>query len=203
MKLKIVLTSAITLLLSVPTWAVEVKGRVWLQPADYTGLSWNDVDAQCPLPDRLCTGGPIPGIAGYYWATGQEIEALYASFGAPPPPASESNSAWATAIHNAFSPTLLNAFGDAIVTIISDELPADLADRNYLVDGNLISDFHVYSDEIETKSFASAETGHHFYQPLPAPKAVPALSSYGLLLTSLGLIIVALRRLYTKQAKEE
>lgn len=205
MKLKMMSKSlaAITLLVAAPSWAVVVDGREWLQPADYTNLSWDAIDAQCPAPDRLCTSGPIAGIAGYTWASTAETTDMLASYGAPPPTTSEIGSSWAPAILDVFTPTYEGpnhhelvgwtstphanpALGSGIA--IFDELDAGDQDSHQLVAHNAANPQALY--------------GAMFFRVPSALQAVPAVGPYGLVITMFGLTIVALRRLSRRKTRE-
>ena len=80
------LFSALHLTASV-SWAGPVlQGeRVWIQPSDITPVTWLEVDAVCPAPERICDGSiKSVDVSGYRWATTAELQSLMLSYGALP-----------------------------------------------------------------------------------------------------------------------
>jgi hypothetical protein len=78
---------ALALLLQTSTsWAQPVSrdGKEWLQPVDFTNLSWNDVNAVCPA--GVCAG-TLNGVdvTGYTWASVAGVNALFSEYGIVPP----------------------------------------------------------------------------------------------------------------------
>jgi hypothetical protein len=73
---------------SAVSWADPVTraGKEWLQPADLTSLTWNEVAAVCPPPVGECAG-LLNGIdvTGYTWASVDEVNALFNAYGIVPP----------------------------------------------------------------------------------------------------------------------
>jgi hypothetical protein len=68
--------------------AVTVDGNVWLQPADFTGYIFEQVDAVCPDPAGVCSGslqGSTFDLTGYKWASIEEVSGLFNSYGVSPP----------------------------------------------------------------------------------------------------------------------
>jgi hypothetical protein len=65
---------------------VTVDGKEWLQPADFTDYTYEQVNAVCP--GGLCSGN-LPGgtfdLTGYTWASIEEVSALFNSYGLNPP----------------------------------------------------------------------------------------------------------------------
>lgn len=55
---------------------ITVDGREWVQPAIFSGVSWNTVNAACP--DGICSG-TLNGydVAGWAWASVEEMNALF------------------------------------------------------------------------------------------------------------------------------
>lgn len=98
-----------------PSWAQSVvrAGKEWLQPLDFVNLSWNNVAAVCPPPSGACSGF-LNGIdvTGYTWATVDDMNALFSSYGIVPPmgPGPDDqgggiNSPWAPLLHSDFDAT--------------------------------------------------------------------------------------------------
>ncbi len=58
--------------------SVEVGGREWLQPIDFTDLSWNDVSSVCDPLSGICNGS-LNGIDldGWIWAGQDETLELF------------------------------------------------------------------------------------------------------------------------------
>ena len=73
---------------AIPSWvqssSVIRDGKDWLQPVDFTNLSWDDVNAVCPA--GACAG-TLNGIdvTGYFWASAGDVNALINSYGIDPP----------------------------------------------------------------------------------------------------------------------
>jgi hypothetical protein len=63
---------------TVPFPTVEVDGQEWLQPAAFTGLSWNQIDAVCPSETGVCEG-VLKGynLSGWTWASVDDLNALF------------------------------------------------------------------------------------------------------------------------------
>ena len=61
--------------------SVKVEGREWLQPADFTNHSYNQVSEVCP--DGLCSG-TLPGsskdLTGYMWASSDDVGLLFQAY---------------------------------------------------------------------------------------------------------------------------
>lgn len=163
--------ATILMLVSIPSWAVVIDGREWLQPADYPVRSWHEVDAQCPAPSRVCNDGPIVGISGYTWANRAEVRMLYARFGAPPPDAIEALSAWAPAILNVFDSTLRLPQYSELFIWYPDELDENLAYAGLLTNGtDDVSDvFSEFPEEKEGIPSNPPAVAGHFYRPATQP----------------------------------
>ena len=68
--------------------AVTVDGNVWLQPADFTGYTYDQVMAVCPGPDGVCSGslqGSTFDLTGYKWASIMDVSSLFNTYGVDPP----------------------------------------------------------------------------------------------------------------------
>jgi hypothetical protein len=68
--------------------AVTVDGKVWLQPADFTGYIFEQVKAVCPGPDGVCSGslqGSTFDLTGYKWASIMDVSSLFNAYGVDPP----------------------------------------------------------------------------------------------------------------------
>jgi len=210
-----VLTIAI-LLHAIPSQAASVikDGKEWLQPADFVNITWDQIDALCPISSaRECTGllGGID-ITGFTFASIAEVNALMATYGVPQPDLCGSEAArvidsvWATA-----------AFADFSLTSEFDGnrfLEANASDANIC---DAISDPNCQSDQYGFIGIQSAVSlgdgycagpgsiaiGAWLYRAYsPAPVAISTLNTYGLLLTAFGLLLVASRRLSRRKAKQ-
>lgn len=61
--------------------AVNREGKLWIQPSDVAPITWFEVDAVCPEPDRVCNGTlNSVDVSGFRWATAEELNALFASY---------------------------------------------------------------------------------------------------------------------------
>ncbi len=103
--------------------AVTVDGKVWLQPADFTGYIFEQVKAVCPGPDGVCSGslqGSTFDLTGYKWASIMDVSSLFNSYGVNPPftetfqERRDENAA--AAFSRDFAETLEDCFGDCEVT---------------------------------------------------------------------------------------
>lgn len=65
---------------------VDGENQQWLQPKDFTGYTFNQVNAVCP--DVACVGS-LPGstfdLTGYTWASIMEVSSLFNAYGLSPP----------------------------------------------------------------------------------------------------------------------
>lgn len=83
---------------------IKVDGKEWLQPALFTNLSWNDINAACP--EGLCAG-VLNGIDmnGWTWASVDDVNALFNYYigsdelGPEPDRYSAEESPWAPAFY--------------------------------------------------------------------------------------------------------
>jgi len=146
--------SIVALLLAVQAataWADPVirGGKEWLQPADFTSLTWNEVAAVCPPPGGACSGF-LNGIdvTGYSWASVDDVNALFNSYGIVPPlgpglDAFSQDSSWAALILSDFTPTnvtvvwgwlsseLDEAYAYSAFVDENGDSPNDLVDTGY------------------------------------------------------------------------
>ncbi len=62
-----------------PEDIITVNGNEWLQPALFTNLSWNDINAVCPA--GVCSG-ELNGydMTGWTWASIDDVNALFNSY---------------------------------------------------------------------------------------------------------------------------
>lgn len=78
------LSLACVFLCAVPvSWADAVSrdGKRWLQPADIAPLTWFEVNAACPAPERICVGSlNSKEVSGFKWASYSELRSLYESY---------------------------------------------------------------------------------------------------------------------------
>jgi hypothetical protein len=96
---------------------VIVGNQEWAQADLFTYVSWNTLNTQCPA--GVCTlASAINGydLAGWTWASIQDVQSLFDSFTGQDAPApavfSQFDSLWAPLFMDAFRPTIL--LGDAI-----------------------------------------------------------------------------------------
>jgi hypothetical protein len=69
-------------------YAVTVDGNVWLQPVDFTGYRYDQVNAVCPPPIGACSGslqGSTFDLTGYRWASIMDVSSLFNAYGVNPP----------------------------------------------------------------------------------------------------------------------
>lgn len=57
---------------------VTVNGLDWLQPVDFVGYSWNDINTVCDATSGLCNGS-VGGnnLTGWTWASVDDVNALF------------------------------------------------------------------------------------------------------------------------------
>jgi hypothetical protein len=88
--------------------AIVVADKKWLQPAEFTDRSWNDIASICNPTTGLCNGA-LNGtdITGYQWARRTAVWDLFVVCGVTGTPyyAFEFFSAWAPAFQSDFTPT--------------------------------------------------------------------------------------------------
>ena len=64
---------------------VTIDGKEWLQPADFVGYSFDEVNAVCPT--GMCSGS-LPGstfdLTGYTWASIMDVSSLFNAYGVSP-----------------------------------------------------------------------------------------------------------------------
>lgn len=176
-------------------------GKEWLQPADFTNLSFAQIDAVCPASaGRVCTGS-IDGtdVTGFVFASIADVRALMASYGAPAPDhctgaaAREPDSSWLPAILADFGPTAAfpdsrfveGNVSDASICAAIDDPTCDFVTNGFI---------GVQSEDSRGDGFCAGpgdiRTGVWLYRPLP-PAGISTLSLPGLLLLALGLILLA------------
>lgn len=89
---------------------VEIDGRIWRQPSETQGFSWDQIAAACPAGGGACTG-TLGGqsLVGWTWATRTEVEELFEHYNPAwpggPTVVSEADSAWAPAAEADFNNT--------------------------------------------------------------------------------------------------
>ncbi|MCP4044423.1 MAG: hypothetical protein GY732_00360 [Gammaproteobacteria bacterium] len=218
MKLRSTLLAVITLLVSAPSWAVEVDGKDWLQPVDFLpNLSWNDVAVVCPPPTGACNGTlGTTDVTGYTWASVDDINSLFNVYGVAPPLSGPDyretiDSAWAPAILGDFDATYADVRIEQVwgwSRTVSSQSEAYAPAVEFYPDP-LTHDPR--EDEANTEATYQPATqypdlGAWLYldltapDPTPVPTPVPTSGIYGLILTILGLAFVAMRRLSRRKA---
>jgi hypothetical protein len=65
---------------------VTADGKEWAQPAQFTNLSWDDIDAVCPAASGGACSGGLAGwdMTGWTWAAVDDLNALFNSYGVNP-----------------------------------------------------------------------------------------------------------------------
>jgi hypothetical protein len=206
------LLAVATLLIATPSWAQSVirDGNEWLQPADFVNLSWDTVNIACPPPGNLCAGSlNSTDVTGYTWASQAEIDALLAGYGVPPATATEFGSTWAPAVLADFRPSNADPTVEQITVFFSD-LPGapNTVGVESISNSVLPAEQDIHFHQTGPADLASSFVGHWFYRaatptiPTTPATSVPTISAYGLVLTVLGLIIVATRRLSRRKVNE-
>jgi hypothetical protein len=186
--------------------SVVRDGKEWLQPVDFDGLSWDEVNAVCPAPAGACAG-TLNGInvTGYTWASVDDMNVLFNSYGISPPLGPgpdiyfEWPSTWAPQYFMDFedmttTPPTASTFGWTRSTVPDDVSRAYAASLQY-------STVPEDTDAANTGSVGLKSVGIGAYiwrqatSPSPSAAAIPTMSVYGLALTVLSLLLVAARHL--------
>jgi hypothetical protein len=158
-----------------PDWAgsVVVEGKEWLQPREFTNISWFQVSAVCPAGS--CAGA-LPGssvdLTGFKWASVNDVNALFNHYigtpvlGPGPGEFADSGSSWAPAFQNEFSLTWLDAGVVSVSGMTRDSLTAGEASTGELQRAFFSSG----SDTASTlrawpKDKGSYNHGHWFWRP--------------------------------------
>jgi hypothetical protein len=178
---------------------VAVNGNEWLQPADFIGLSWNDIFA-------VCGAGPCMGdltvpyrgtyeMDGWTWASNEQVQSLFNTFtgrnDTAPAEFVEAYSAWAPAVLAVFNFTI-SGFGLDTVAGWSSSL--DARGRGYtpfVRDDNGDGPGSLGNDALSTRQtsfvFQSFESEGGWFvrdaQQVPIPPTIPLL---GVGLAALG-----------------
>ena len=179
---------------------VIIGDNEWLQPADFLGLTYNQIGAVCDtnpmgVGSGNCSGilstgsGPID-LTGFIWASDEQVRGLFETFvGAPVPDSfSEVDSTWAPALLSLFNPTSISSLvgpslagltrsnmGGAVVRQLFDDEAGDL---------DQIRSFQAGVD------FVQPTIGAWFFRPVPTSVPAPA----PVLLLGLGLLGLIARR---------
>jgi len=204
----LLLIQALPSLAQPPAGLVVDGNRSWAQPADFVNVSWDTMNALCPGTQRVCTG-MVNGIdiTGFIFASQADVQGMLSSlFGVPPFDVEEDDSDWAPAVLAAFDPT--NTLVDRTSLSASDtDLNQDVPPRNTWI---RVQDEFVSppGDEAETlrvgTNVTSGTRGIWLYreQPTAAATSIPTMGTYGLIITVLGLLVVAGRRLSSTTVPE-
>lgn len=205
--------ASLILLVATPSYAQSVirDGKEWLQPVDFKNLSWDEVAVVCPVPNGLCSGTlGSTDVTGFIWAPIGDINALFNSYGVSPPLGS--------------GPDANFSFPDSVMTaFFADFAPSSDNSNERITIGYSVDDEnslngrhgyigYVFTDQVPPKartdltgpksSVFFPNIGVWLYRPVvavPVPPLapVPTISGYGLGLMSMGLLILAGRRLRT------
>lgn len=191
--------TTVLLFIAIPSWGQSVirGGKEWLQPIDFVGLSWDDVAAVCPIPGDLCSG-TMGGtdVTGYKWASIDEINALFNSYGVSPPlgPGPDSIYSFPDSImvdfFADFEPTTDNTNERLTWGWSVDEQSPTNAYNAYI--GYVFADQPApksLTNQVAPKAQRNQPFGAWLYRPVITP--VPILGSHGLLFTVLGLFAIA------------
>jgi hypothetical protein len=78
MRLKYFLTLLFALSTSVHASTIEVNGDVWLQPGEFSGVSYAEISAVCDELTGLCNGS-LGGysLSGWEWASPDDLNELF------------------------------------------------------------------------------------------------------------------------------
>lgn len=184
---------------ALPVLAVESgvarDGKLWLQPLQFTGLSWNQVASVCPPSGGVCNGvlGPVD-VTGYRWASYTDVIEFLQGYGVPSGPwqffYEEAGSEWAPQILADLHPTGSEADLEFVASWSSYSLGevAELADA-FAAQG--IDSYEVY----ESNGAASDNVGVLLWRDLyPSPSVEVSVTPtrngrynvFGTLTNSLG-----------------
>ncbi|MFT5709322.1 MAG: hypothetical protein ACI8QT_000008 [Halioglobus sp.] len=207
--------TTLLLFIAMPSWGQSVvrDGKEWLQPVDFTNLSWDDVNAVCPA--GVCAG-TLNGVdvTGYNWASVDESSELFNSYGVTPPlpvpstysSVTEADSTWAPAFVVDFSPTVDVGTQQQVRGWTSSELNPTTGRYTLIADVlAVLGNDSASTPNTQPKGNGFASIGVWMWRTEPVPptaEAVPTLSAYGLVLTVLGLFVIAARRLSRRKVTE-
>jgi hypothetical protein len=135
--------------------AVTVDGKVWLQPADFTGYTFEQVNAVCSGPAGACSGslqGSTFDLTGYKWASIMDVSSLFNAYGVNPPFTEpfqyRADDDANNAISRDFAITANECFGDCPINLIfvagmvRDQAPAEIAPYVAVAYRNETSEFY-------------------------------------------------------------
>ncbi|MCP3879173.1 MAG: hypothetical protein GY701_12410 [Sulfitobacter sp.] len=187
-------------------------GKEWLQPADFVNLSWNEVAGVCDPDTGLCDGElNNVDVTGYTWASVDEVNGLFNAYGVTPPLTAadehlEAGSSWAPLALGDFDPTYLypqdvrfTAGWTRVLYLGTNAFIAYVKDAH----GDEFVDT-VNSGTPFDPNVKGTDVGVWLYydHAVAAPATVPTVSTYVLIFTVLGLLVIANRRLSRRNARE-
>jgi len=187
----------VVLLLLLQSTAVSAEpvirdGLEYLQPADFTNLSWNEVNAVCPA--GVCVGTLNAfDLTGFTWAGRDAYLALTGSFGIPTPNADETHSSWLRRYFGEFETTFVSPEISArrgVAVLVSSPLDCyqGFTICVFIVGSNEDTDFHSFGASGLDDKYPGV--GHLFFRAAP-PAGIPILSTTGLLLLLMGFLMLA------------
>lgn len=197
-----------------PSWGqvgnVIREGKEWLQPADFSLLTWFEINAVCP--EGVCNG-ELNGIdvTGYTWASVDDVNALFNSYGVSPPMGPgpdirlEWPSTWAPLYFEDFLPMTDNSLvfdnsGWTRSEVLNNPSDAYSASVQYSTIPEETDAFNTGS--VGPKTAEALNFGAYFWRPAitPAATAIPTMPVYGLAIMVLGLLLVTQRQLHPRKA---
>jgi hypothetical protein len=208
---------------AVITDTVWADGKEWAQPDLFVGerVSWNDLAAVCP--SGICGGtlttwtGTTFVLDGGIFAGVEDVNGLFNSYLraggvtgddllSGPDEYEEDFSTWGPAFFEDFR--AINEFGEIVrgITYTTSLASPDESYFGYIAyspsSPNMVA--RVNTNRDFSKADNSVVEGVWLYRPpSTAPTAVPTMSTYGLIFTVIGLLIVAVRRLSSKSVKRD
>ena len=154
----------------------------WLQPADFVGYTFDQVNAVCP--GGLCSGS-LPGstfdLTGYTWASIEEVSGLFNSYGVSPPftaPFQERSHPSKEPFIEDFAITAVKCYGDCPVDIsyvaglVRDPAPSGVLPYDPYAAFDVeprwpnIGFNNTSKDENEGVPFDTSERGIWFWRPV-------------------------------------
>jgi hypothetical protein len=164
--------------------AVIVGGKEWLQPADFTGYRYDQVNDVCPAPARDCSGslqGSTFDLTGYKWASIEEVSGLFNSYGVSPPftaPFQERHHPSKEPFIEDFAVTAVKCYGDCPVDIyyvaglVQDPAPSGVLPYDpyatFIMEEPKSPDIYFNNtnkDENEGEPFDTSERGVWLWKP--------------------------------------
>jgi hypothetical protein len=179
---------------------VTVNGSQWLQPVDFDGYSWNDINTVCDATSGSCNGS-VGGndLTGWTWASVEDVNALFNHYigslalGPGPDMTDASGASWLPAmISDGFLPEVFfppyGAFIAALVRTTDDTGAPYVGNIGFARDQTGNYSQSAITNQTQDRSALNPDMGSWFFQD-PNASSVPitnTMALMGLALCALG-----------------